>query len=137
MNNAASMRFVEGIGYGNRYCERLSQRQSATVQAVSEGLTFQVLQHQEVDAVLRTNIVKSADVGMIQRRNCAGFALEALPGLGILREMRGENLDRNRAVQPRVARAIDLAHAACAQRRLDFIRPELGARGKPHLCAQL
>ena len=115
----------------------LAKPKSISFGTVSEGLAFQVLQHQEGDAVLRTNIVKSADVGMIQRRNRAGFALEALPGLGILREMRRENLDRNRAVQPPIERAIDLAHAARTQRTLDFIRPELGARGKPHQCAPL
>jgi len=39
---------------------------------------------------------------------------------------------RDRSFQPRVARAIHLAHAAGAERRLDFIRAEFRARGQSH-----
>jgi hypothetical protein len=49
---------------------------------------------------------------MIQRRNGAGFPLEALFGFRIFRKMRRQDFDRNRAIQTRVARSIHLAHAA-------------------------
>lgn len=56
-------------------------------------------------------------------------------GLGIIGEMRGQDLDRDGAVEARITRAIHFAHAARAQPRLDFIRSEVRARGKGHPCA--
>jgi hypothetical protein len=49
--------------------------------------------------------------------------------------MRRQNLDRDRTLQPSISRAIDLAHAARAQRGDDFIRPEFRARGEGHRSA--
>jgi len=42
------------------------------------------------------------------------FAFEALPANRIRRELSGENLDGDIAIKARVARAINLAHAALA-----------------------
>ena len=64
---------------------------------------------------------------MIQRRNGAGFPFEALLRFGIGREMRRQNFHSDRALEPRVAGAVHLAHAARAERRLNFIRPKFGA----------
>ena len=44
---------------------------------------------------------------------------------------------RDRAVEPRVPRSIDLSHSTGAQRRLDFIRPKPCSRGKTHNLAKL
>ena len=44
-----------------------------------------------------------------------------------------KDLQRDVAIQLRVARAIDLAHAARADRRGDFIDAETGAGGKCHV----
>jgi hypothetical protein len=63
---------------------------------------------------------------MIQRRNDLRFAVEALLHLGVGGEMRRENFDRDRAVQARVGRFVDLAHPARTQRRYDFVGPEPG-----------
>ena len=43
----------------------------------------------------------------------------------------GQDLDRDVAIQLRVARAIDLAHSACAQRREDLVdaNPSAGSQG--------
>ena len=49
--------------------------------------------------------------------------------------MRGQDLDGDAAIQPRVARAIDLAHAAGADRLTDLIRTEAGAKRQRHRCA--
>ena len=42
-------------------------------------------------------------------------------------ESRRQRLDRDHAVEPRVAGAIDLAHAARAERRQDLVVAETGA----------
>ena len=65
------------------------------------------------DQVIRADVVQSADVGVIQRGHGAGFPIEAL-GEPFLR-----HLDRNQAVQPRVARLVHFAHAALADQRTE------------------
>ena len=52
------------------------------------------------------------------------LALEPLPDLGRRREMRRQHLDRDRPLEPRVARLVDLAHPARADRREDLVGAE-------------
>ena len=69
-----------------------------------------------------------ADVRMVQRGDGLRFALEALLAFrNRSRQVRREHLDGDRAVQPRVGRLVDLAHAAGAERREDLVGPESGA----------
>ena len=65
--------------------------------------------------------------GMIQRRERLRFALEAGEPLGVAGERVGQDLDRDVAIQLRVARAIDLAHAAGPKGGEDLVRAEANA----------
>ena len=56
-----------------------------------------------------------------------GFALKAREPIGVSRERRRQDLDRDLALQLRVGRAIHLAHAALADLRGDFVDAEAGA----------
>ena len=49
---------------------------------------------------------------MIECRHGPRFALEAAPQLGVRGNFRRQDLDRHHALESRVARPIDLAHAA-------------------------
>ena len=60
--------------------------------------------------------VDGGDVRMVQRREHLRFAAEPREPIGIVGERVGQDLDRDVAIQLRVARAIDLAHAARAER---------------------
>ena len=91
---------------------------------MGERLTLQVLEHKKVDTALGADVVKNADVGMVQAGDGARFTLEALAAHGIAGEMRRQNLDGHGAVKAGVPGAINLAHPARAQRREDFVRPE-------------
>jgi hypothetical protein len=53
---------------------------------------------------------------VIQRGDGARFALESLLDFRRGRKMRGENFDRDRAVESRVFRFVNFAYAARAQR---------------------
>jgi hypothetical protein len=68
--------------------------------------------------------VDRRDVRVIQRREGLGFTLEAREAVGVVRERLGQNLDRDVAIQLRVAGAEDLAHAAFADRRGDLVDAE-------------
>ncbi len=72
------------------------------------------------------------DVRMIQRGEGLRFALEAREPVGVARERLGQDLDRDVAIELRVARPIDLAHAAFADLRGDFVDAETGAGSEGH-----
>ena len=74
--------------------------------------------------------VDRGDVGMIQRRERLRFAREPREPIGIVRERVRQDLDRDVAIQLRVARAIHLAHAAFADLRGDFVDAEARAGGR-------
>ena len=61
------------------------------------------------------------------------FALESRERRGIPGQPGGQDLDRDVAVEPRIARAIDLAHSSGAERRNDLVVTEAGPRGKWHV----
>src|SRR5207237_706204 len=85
-----------------------------------------------IDAILLADVVQRADMRMAQRRNRAGLALEALAHLGPSRRVLGQHLDGDDAVEPRIARLIDLAHAARAQRTQNLVRAKAHIRGERH-----
>ena len=58
-----------------------------------------------------------ADVGMVERCEHLGFALESGKAIWIEREAVRENLERDVAIQPGVVGLIHLAHSARANRR--------------------
>src|SRR5919201_1463403 len=72
------------------------------------------------------------DVGMIERREKFRFALEAGQAVRIVRECFRQDLDRDLALQPRIARAIHLTHAAGAEGRKDLVRAEARPDGQGH-----
>ena len=55
------------------------------------------------------NIVERADVGVRQLRDRARLAVEALTELRIACQGLGQDLDRDDAIEPRVARSVDFA----------------------------
>ena len=71
--------------------------------------------------------VDRADVRMVQRGQHLRLALETGEAIGIEREGVRHDLQRDLAIQLRVARAIHLAHAAGAEGGEDFIRADSGA----------
>ena len=139
MDDARAVRLVERIADLNRDPQCVLRLQSAPCrvaataaagEAFGDRLPFQMLQHEEVDAVLVADVEQGADVRMIQRRDRARLAFEALAQLRVGRERGGENLDRDRPIEPRVAGLVDLAHAACPEGGEDLVRAEAGAGGQ-------
>ena len=123
---------VERVGDLDPVAEHVRDGERAALEARRQRLPLQQLHDQVVHAVLVPDVVERADVGVVERRSGAGFALEARLELGGIGERLGEHLDRHLPVEAGVPRAIDLAHAACSERRHDFIRPEFRSRGQGH-----
>ena len=69
---------------------------------------------------------------MIQRREHLRFALEARKTIGIARKCVRQDFDRDIAPEPRIARAVDVAHPAAADQRDDLVSPESGSTRQRH-----
>ena len=106
-------RFVEGNRPARDRCDRSSPSTSSITRAVTPPLSSRPWM--------------CGDVRMVQRREHFRFALKPREPIGIGRERRRQNLDRDLAFELRVRRAIDLPHAARADRGGDFIDAETGA----------
>ncbi len=133
MDYATSMGFVQRIRNLRAEFQYLLQRQRAFFQSFGQRLSLYAFHHQVVHAILAAHVVQHANVRMIQTRNSSCFTLEALLPDGIGRKLSRNNLDRNCSIQPRVPRAIHLAHPARAQRRHDLVRPKFAPGCERHL----
>src|ERR1700716_3433097 len=115
--------------------ENLLQRQWALTQPGGQRLAFQVLHYQVAHAILRTDVIQRADVGMLQGRNGFGLALESFLRLRIAGKVGRKDLDGYRAIETGVATTIDFSHAARASRSDDLVRPKSGSSSERHRCA--
>ena len=90
------------------------------------------LQDEKARAVMLLEAVDRGDVGMVEGRQHPCLALEAREPLRVPLELLGQCLDGDFALQPQVAGAINLAHAAPADRGEDFIRTDARAGCERH-----
>ena len=102
--------------------QRLLQRNRPSGYAFRERGPLHQFHHQ----VVRSDVVKMADVGMIQRRDSMNLALEP-----IAEPLRGD-LDGNLAPHARIAGAVHLSHAAHADHGDDLVGAESCADGERH-----
>ena len=97
----------------------------ASLETIGQRRSFDQLEDQCSDAVGFLQPVDRADVRVIECRERPRFAREAGAAFGIGGEVGREDLDRDVATELAVARAIDLAHAAGAERGHDRVGSEL------------
>ncbi len=110
--------------------QRLLERQRALGQAIGKRLALEQLHHQVLDAVRVADVVQRADVRVRQLRNRLRFPLEPLPDLRRRRQVLRQHLHRDRPLQPRVLRLVNLAHPASADRRDDLVRAQARSGGE-------
>ena len=126
MHDAGAMRRRQRLGDLHAELERLLDRQRAALQPLRQALAFEELHHQEqpgrAAAVGRqlADVVERTDVGMLEARNAARLALEAIAPDGIGRHLGRQHLDGHGAIEARVGGAIDLPHAALANQAEDL-----------------
>ena len=97
-----------------------------------ERLALEELADGEPEAALVADVEEREDVGMREGGDGLRLGREARERLGVAGQLLGQDLDRDLAVQPRVPRAVDLAHAAGAERGDDLVRAEPGSCRKTH-----
>ncbi len=110
------MRCGQSISDSNPYLNRLSPWKWSTCNPAAECLAFQQLGNGEVSFCLAIEIMNRKDVWMRERSNRFCFPFETKQRIRIAYQALRQNLHRYVAIQANVARAIDFAHAADAQR---------------------
>ncbi|HEU0031205.1 MAG TPA: hypothetical protein VFQ53_11270 [Kofleriaceae bacterium] len=105
-----------------RDLQGLADRQRSVEQPVAQRLAAQQLGDEVRRAVVPTDVVQRQQVRMIERAGGPRFLLEPAQPL-VVTAMR-EDLDRDRPAEPRIGRAIHLAHATSPDRALDLVVPQ-------------
>ena len=100
--------------------------------SASRLLPAHVLHHDEIVAVGRLDFVNRDDVRVIERRGGVRFLDKPATAILVADAVRRQHLDRDLAVEPRIAGAIHLAHPTGADEREDLVRPECRARLEGH-----
>jgi hypothetical protein len=127
----------ESVGHLNPVVDRFPERQWSCIQALAESFTLQQFGNQEVGAVLVAHVEDGKQIVMVQRAENSRFLLKALQTIGIGGKGRGKEFQGDTSIKARVARAVNLTHAACTEWRLNFIGAEFGAGGEGHQIAPL
>ena len=131
MDDAAIVRRLERLRDLTADRDDLADCERTGGQAFGERRPLDELEHEcgHVPALL--DAVDRADVRVIEGRERASLVLEPRPSIRVVREGVGQDLDRNRASEPGVVRAVHLAHAAGAEQRLDAEGPQQAAGREP------
>ena len=130
MNDAALVGSVERMRDLRAEAAHVFDRKGAARQPRFERLPLDRLHHDDLARVEPFDTVDSRDVGMIQRCEGVGFAVEARDAVRIVRKRFRQELEGDVAAEAGVACAIDRTHSACTQFADDPVRTKrLAFRG--------
>jgi hypothetical protein len=115
VHDPARVRSVERVGDLDPELEDLRRRQRPLPDPLLQRPPLQVLHHQERLALVLADVVDGADVGVVERRGGHRLALEALARGLVVEQLLRQELERHRAVEPRVLRPANDAHAAATE----------------------
>ena len=115
VNDAFAMGGVERVGDLGAEIEHEVDGQRFSVDAVFEGLAFEIFHRQVGSAVFFADVIDGADVGVVQRRGSAGFAAEAVKDGKLTANLVGEKFERNETPQAGVLGFVDHTHSPAAK----------------------
>jgi hypothetical protein len=123
----------EGVGQLQAAGPRTTDRGPGTFDDLFERRPLDELHRNCV----RLEPVDLCDVWMIERGQHFGLELESAESLHVARELGRQDFERDVAVQPGIAGAVDLPHSAFAQFGQDFVRADSRPWGQGHEFAGL
>ena len=137
VNHAMPMGLIQRVCDLNAVTKRLIDWERPLCNARRQILALQIFHDEIVEAIMRANVVYRADMRVAECRHRAGFALETLAVFGVAGKVWSQHLDRDGAVETLVARAINLAHAAGADGRENFVWAQIAAGFNWHSAPQV
>jgi hypothetical protein len=142
MHDALLVRGFERLGNLPRDRQHLGERHRSARDLRGQVVALDEFHHERsyvVSGFSRTfnsrtflEAVDGGNVGMVQRRQRLRFPREPRETLGVVREQRRQDFDRDVTIQLRVAGAIHLAHPAFTNLRGHFVRAEARAGVEAH-----
>jgi hypothetical protein len=125
---------AQGAGDLDRVGHRLADRQAPVApDAVLERLALHVLEDDVRRSIVLARVDDADDVGVVELRDRARLAPEALELVGVRRDLAVHELDRDLALEHRVERAVDRRHPAGADLGVEPVAPvEQGADLRAH-----
>jgi hypothetical protein len=112
--------------------QRIRLREWPPRNPICQGRALDQLHDQRACDARLFEAVDLCDMGMVQGGQRLCFAFETPTPLGIGGKGLGENLQRDVAIQLRIARAVDFAHSSCANGVEDLVRAEARAGSQRH-----
>ena len=106
---------VETVGDLNADVQELQYFDGLSFDTVLESLALEQHHGDKRAAFEFSHIVNGADVGMIERGGSSSFAAKSLDGLRVLRNVVGEEFQRNIAAQARVFGFVNYTHTSTTQ----------------------
>ena len=121
MHDAFVVRRLQPIGNIARDAQRFRRGQRTICETRLKRFALDELHRNATRAIRFLEAVDLRDVAVVQRCEDARLALEAREAVGIGGDFDRKELQRDVAIELGVMRAIDLAHAACADRLTNVI----------------
>jgi hypothetical protein len=122
MDDPLRVRGRERRGDLLREVDGLHRRQrSAAGQELRERPPFDELHHDVLPVAVCAGVVDADDVRLVQAGRRLGLAPEPSHEAGVARELREQDLDRDRPAEDRVEASVDLGHPALADPSLDAV----------------
>src|SRR5262249_18218634 len=103
----------------------LSDGRRSLAEYIAYGVALGPLADAVRSPVVFPDVADDQDVGMVERSCRQGFLFESGESRVVVRHRRGQDLDRDLALQARVLSGIDLTHAALTQLVEDAVWTEL------------
>ncbi len=135
VDDALLVRRFERVGNLGGDRQRLLERHRSARDDVREVLTLDQFHGQGAHAVELFEAVDLGDVRVIEGGERLCLTREPRQAIGIGSEQVGKHLERDVSIEPPVARAVDLSHAAGAEAARDLVDANPGAWSKCHVCA--
>ena len=132
MDDAFLVRRGERLGDLGGEGEGAARLERAGIERLGERLALDELENQKPHVLMLLEAVDRPDPRMAERGQHPGLPLEPREISGILRQRVGYALDCDVPFEAQVACAINLAHAADAERGEDLVRAQTGARRETH-----
>ena len=121
VRGAEAARDLQGVVDG------LARRDRAGGELLAQRRSLEQLRDDVRRALVGADVVDRHDVRMVEASCRARFLLEPAQPVGVRGVGGGQHLDRDLAIQPRVVRAVDLAHAPRPDGRDDVVRAKTGS----------
>jgi len=99
---------------------------------VAQRHAIDVLHCDEVEIIHCSDLVDVRDVWVIERRGRRGFLFEAPHSILVRSEVSRQDFQRDFAIQTRVLREVNFAHAARTEEGANLVATELGLGRKSH-----